>query len=183
MHILDSRAKELISFRKIIHFKTLCELLFNLSFSVCSNCEQALAIADINQDITRFLCASKDCFTILQHSTYLTVSGYPLLSDLLRGEPYSLPRVYHTTSLSESPLDSIEAVIVGFLDSTRERIYKRERENERRRTRRRETACQQATACRQGRPCINERLHDNERPLVNKRRVQTRAGSTRACGS
>ena len=52
VHTLDSRAKELISFRKIIHFETFCELLFNLSFSVCSNCEQALAIADINQDIT-----------------------------------------------------------------------------------------------------------------------------------
>ena len=67
---------------------------------------------------------------------------------MLRGEPNSLPRVYHTTPLSEPPPDSMEAVIVKFLDSTRERIYKRERERDDTR--------------------VNERPCVNKRPCVDK---------------
>jgi hypothetical protein len=100
-----------------------------------------LAIADINKDIIRFLCTSKDLFTILKQSTYLKGLKYPLSLDLLRGDPNSLLRVYNTTSLSEPPLDSIEAVIALFLDSTRERIYKRQRDS----------------ACINNRPCANKR--------------------------
>ena len=66
----------------------------------------------------------------LQYSIYLSVSRYLLSLDFLRGEPNSLLKVYHTTSLSESPPDSIEAVAVWFLESTRERIYERERDKD-----------------------------------------------------